>query len=256
MKLFRESKRLVYVKRLLDRGRQNVHTTQEKVVSTMKMKRTILALSTCAILSVGFIQQGSLAATSYTDQNTAVDKDTVHIMVDSQNQDELAADFFLPEATITTAEGIQLIVNAFDLNLDGIRFVKMPVASDYFKNANNNAWYANALIIAANQGFELPADLDPNKMWTKEEFVYQLMHVMESKKALPMINVVPAKLADESELTIAYQGAIQRALALGFTKVDEKGNFNPKGEISRKESAELIQRSLEYVKARTLPAQQ
>lgn len=27
MKLYRESNRLVYVKRLLDRGRQNVHTT-------------------------------------------------------------------------------------------------------------------------------------------------------------------------------------------------------------------------------------
>jgi len=222
----------------------------------MKMNRTILALSTCAILAVGFWQHGASAATYYTDQNTTLDKDTAHIMVDSQNQDELAADFFLPEATITTAEGIQLIVNAFDLNIDGIRFLKMPVASDYYKNANDNAWYANTLIIAANRGFELPADLDPNKMWTKEEFVYQLMHVMESKNALPMINVVPAKIADESELNISYQGAIQRALALGFTKLDEKGYFNPKGEISRKESAELIKNALEYVKARTLPAQQ
>lgn len=222
----------------------------------MKIKGTILALSTCAILAAGFLQHGASAATYYTDQNTNLDKDTVHIMMDSQKHDELAADFFLPEATITTAEGIQLIVNAFDLNIDGIRFLKMPVASDYYKKANDNAWYANALIIAANRGFELPADLDPNKMWTKEEFVYQLMHVMESKNALPMINVVPANIADESELNIAYQGAIQRALALGFTKLDEKGYFNPKGEISRKESAELIKNALEYAKARTLPDQQ
>lgn len=222
----------------------------------MKMNRTILALSTFALLSAGFLQHDASAATFFTDQNPTVEKDTMHIMVDQQNQDELAADFFLPEATITTAEGIQLIVNAFDLNLDTIRFVKPPLASDYYKNANNSAWYANALIIAANNGLELSADLEPNKMWTKEEFVFQLMRAMESKNALPMINVVPAKLADEADLNIAYQGAIQRALALGFTKLDEKGNFNPKGEISRKESAELIEKALEYVKARTLPAQQ
>ncbi|WP_134686739.1 S-layer homology domain-containing protein [Brevibacillus migulae] len=214
----------------------------------MKRNRTLLALSTFAILSLSLMQHDASAATFLTERPITWDKDTSHIMQDNLEQNEWTNDFFLPEATITAAEGIQMIVNALDLNLDGIRFVKAPLASDYYKKANNNAWYANALIIAANQGFDLPADLDPNEMWTKETFVHQLMSVMESRNTIPKIKISPVKLGDESEMNIAYQGTIQRALALGFTKLDDKGNFHPKDEISRKESVELIQNARKYIK--------
>ena len=79
---------------------------------------------------------------------------------------------FSPKENITAAQGIQLIVNALKLNIDNIRFIKAPLATDYFVKANNEAWYANALIIASVKGLPLANDLEPNQAWTKEEFTY------------------------------------------------------------------------------------
>lgn len=221
------------------------------------MKRKLLALSAFAVLSLSFIQHGTFAAANGTDRPVTGTEHTVYTLQDNQNASELKNDFFLPQATITAAEGIQLIVNALDVNLDSVRFVKPPLASDYFAKASNNAWYASALIIAANQGFDLPADLDPNKMWTKEEFVHQLMTVMQSQNKLPMLKIVPVTIGDERELKADYQGSVQRALVLGFTALDEKGNFHPKAEISRQESAVILQHALDYIKAHPgLPTQQ
>ncbi len=41
-------------------------------------------------------------------------------------------DKFNPKGKLTYAEGISLIVKGLDLNIDHIRFIKEPKASDYF----------------------------------------------------------------------------------------------------------------------------
>ncbi|MFD2369057.1 S-layer homology domain-containing protein [Brevibacillus sp. GCM10020057] len=230
----------------------------------MKLTRNLAALSAFAILSL--FQSGASAAAALTSaaapltpaaqtqesSQMSITQNNAHPQ-DSQADEDWKNGLFLPQATITAAEGIQLIVNAFHLNIDGIHFFKLPVASDYYAKADNNAWYAPALVIAANQGFKLPADLAPDQMWTKEEFVYQLMTVMESRYNLPMLNIAPVALGDESELNISYQGAVQRALSLGIAHLDEQGNFHPKQALSRQETAELIQHAVEYIQAHQAP---
>ncbi|WP_243124100.1 S-layer homology domain-containing protein [Pelotomaculum schinkii] len=69
-----------------------------------------------------------------------------------------------------------------------------------------------------------------------------------------MINLVPVEIADHDQLTISYDGAIQRALFYGVTKLDAEGKFNAKGKISRAEAAEQIYNALEYLKAHPAPA--
>ncbi|MEI7884136.1 MAG: S-layer homology domain-containing protein [Clostridia bacterium] len=160
---------------------------------------------------------------------------------------------FSPKANITAAQGIQLIVNALKLNIDNIRFIKAPLATDYFTKANNEAWYATALIIASVKGMPLANDLDPNQAWTKEEFTYQLIQAVDTYANLPMIKLVPIKLADQAELTVSYDGAIQRALAYGVIKLDSAGKFQPKAKITRAAAAEQIYNALEYIKAHPAP---
>ncbi len=77
-------------------------------------------------------------------------------------------------SVFTAAQSIQLFVNAFELNIDNIRFIKAPLATDYFAKANNNGWYADALIVGSFNVPELPSDLDPNQKWTKEELLITL----------------------------------------------------------------------------------
>ena len=111
---------------------------------------------------------------------------------------------------LKSVEGIHMINAAFDLNLDLIRFIKEPFASDYFTNVDDKAWYAYGLIVATVNGVELPADLNPKANWTREEFLYRLVSTLEVKLELPMIKINPIEIKDASNITLEYNGLIQR----------------------------------------------
>ncbi|MNO77511.1 hypothetical protein D3C76_686250 [compost metagenome] len=96
---------------------------------------------------------------------------------------------------------------------------------------------------------ELPADLDPNESWTREEFTYQLVQAMERYGDLPMIKLIPVEISDDHDLTIEYSGAIQRAISYGLVKLDKEQNFLPQAEITRADAAEQIYNALEYLRA-------
>ncbi|MEK5025363.1 S-layer homology domain-containing protein [Paenibacillus sp. FSL M7-1046] len=213
-----------------------------------------LVLSAAAVLTLTFAGQSFAAAASFQDLvdipakvkiEELQQKGIIHGVTDSK---------FLPNAPVTAAQGIQLIVNALDLNIDMVRFIKAPQATDYFPNASNTAWYADALIIAANNNIGLPADLDPAENWTREEFTHQLMLAIEKHSNLPMIKLMPVDIADEADFTSGYDGSIQRALALGIASLDTAGKFHPVKEITRAEAAELIYNALEYIAAHPAPA--
>ncbi|HVI40312.1 MAG TPA: S-layer homology domain-containing protein, partial [Anaerovoracaceae bacterium] len=140
-----------------------------------------------------------------------------------------------------------------DLNIDNIRFIKEPKASDYFKKANDDAWYADALIIVSFSGLDLPADLDPNAKWTKEEFTHYLVMIMEEQGSLPMINLVPADVADGDQLDAVYSGSIQRALLYKLVQLDADGCFRPQDNMTRGDAAVQVFNALEYLKAHPAP---
>lgn len=77
---------------------------------------------------------------------------------------------YRPDALLTNAQAIQLAVNVFDLNLDRFKFVKEPLASDYFSEADNMSWYADAFIIAGANGVDADQDLVPAEPISKEGF--------------------------------------------------------------------------------------
>ncbi|GED71137.1 hypothetical protein BRE01_48390 [Brevibacillus reuszeri] len=219
----------------------------------MKINRTLLTLSTFAVMTLSFAQQSFAATTPFTDLTNVAAKDKIIALQQMGTIQGVENNHFMPDATVTAAQGIQLIVKALDLNLDNIRFIKEPKATDYFSKADNNGWYANALIIAAHNGFDLKADLDPNQVWSKEEFIHQLMLAMEQHGKLPMIKIAPVEFGDADQLTVQYQGTIQRALVLGITALDADKLLHPKDAITRKEAAEIIYNAVEYLKAHPGP---
>lgn len=219
----------------------------------MKTTFKMLTLTAVTALSLSFAGQSYAAANPFTDIANIAAKDKIIALQERGLVNGISDDLFAPNSTITAAQGIQLIVNAADLNLDLVRFLVEPKATDYFKNADNDAWYANALITASVNGVELPADLDPDKKWTREEFTHQLIRTIEAHGNLPLIKLVPADIKDSADMTIDYDGSIQRALAYNVVKLDEQGNFHPKAEITRAEAAEQIYNMLEYLKAHPAP---
>ncbi|HEX2946818.1 MAG TPA: S-layer homology domain-containing protein [Clostridia bacterium] len=219
----------------------------------MKMKNKIAAVSTAAILTLSIAGNVFAADTSFKDLGNVNAKDKIIALQNKGLFSGTAEGVFSPYSTITAAQSIQLFVRAFNLNLDTIRFVKEPKATDYFKKAKNNSWYAQALIIGAVNGLDFSADIDPDLKLTREEYTYHLIKAIEKYGQLPMIKLVPVEIADQDQMTIEYSGAIQRALKYGIVKLDKEGRYNPKGELTRAEAAEQLYIALEYLKAHSAP---
>jgi hypothetical protein len=219
----------------------------------MKVPFKMITMSTAAALALSFAGHELASAASFKDINSVQGKEKIIALQNSGLIKGISADLFAPLLTISEAEGVQLIVNAFDLNLDLVRFVKEPKASDYFKNASDSAWYAKAFIIAAVNGMDLPADLKPNKKLTREEFTHQLIHTIEASGKLPMVKPVVVEFKDQDQVKLDYSASIQRALNYGVVKLDAHGKLNPKKEITRAEAAIEISNALAYLKAHPAP---
>ncbi|MCR8630188.1 S-layer homology domain-containing protein [Paenibacillus radicis (ex Xue et al. 2023)] len=222
------------------------------------MKKTfkIITLSTTALLSFTLATQSFAASTAstFTDLDNIVAKDKIIALQQSGIVSGITPELFAPRTTISEAQSVQLIVNALGLNLDLVRFLKEPKANNYFAKSNNDAWYANALIIAAVNGVELPADLDPDKKLTREQFTHQLIRAIEVTGKLPMIKPVVVDIKDQDQINPDYSGSIQRAIQYGVIKLSAEGKFNPNDEITRADAAEELFNAVAYMKAHTAPA--
>lgn len=219
------------------------------------MKKTfkIMTITAAAALTLSFAGQQFASAATFKDLNNVQDKEKIIALQNSGLIKGISAYLFGPHIAISEAEGVQMIVNAVGLNLDLVRFIKEPKASDYFANASNSAWYSQALIIAAVNGLDLPTDLKPNQKLTREEFTHQLIHAIEISGQLPMVKPVVVEFKDQGQVKVDYSGSIQRALNYGVVKLDTNGKFNPKQEITRAEAAVEISNALAYLKAHPAP---
>ena len=209
----------------------------------------VITLLTFAITGNSFA-----AATPFSDIAGIPSKDKITALQEKGCIDGLGNGVFAPEKNVTAAQGVQFIVKALGMNIDTIRFFKKPEATDYFLKAENNAWYANSMIIAAANGLELPKDINPNRNLTQEEFTFYLTEAMETQGKLPLIKIIPPQIADQEKISSNYIGAIQRAIVYKITQVDARGNFNPQKNITRADAAEQVYNAAAYLKAHALGA--
>lgn len=155
---------------------------------------------------------------------------------------------YAPDDRLTNAQALQVLVNMFDLNLEAIRFIKAPLATDYYVNAHDQAWYAEALIISAVFGIEADRLLMPGEAISRESFYHLLVTTMESRYNMPKVKLMPVTISDEKDIKADYQGSIQRGLAYGIMTLDMDGNLHPKNSLSRGEAARVVALALAYLK--------
>ncbi|MFC3748582.1 S-layer homology domain-containing protein [Paenibacillus sp. GCM10012306] len=219
------------------------------------MNKKFAMLGATAILTLAITGQSFAAGVAFTDLANIPAKDKIISLQQKGYIHGVSSDRFDPKGTLTAAQGIQLLVNAFDLNIDLLRFIKEPHATDYFPKANDAAWYAKTLIIAANNNIDLSRDLDPGAAWTKEEFTHHLILAMQESNNLPLFKIKPLEFGDQGQLSTEFDGSVQRALVLGIAKLDQDNNFKPQEKITRAEAAELVYNALAYIEAHPAPAQ-
>jgi hypothetical protein len=156
------------------------------------------------------------------------------------------ADHFDPQGIVTYGQGIQLLVKGLNLNIDNLRFIKAPKASDYYSQVQDDAWYANALIIAQYNGITLDRNIDPNAPMTKQQFAYFLHEGMLRKADFP-VPAMAMSIADEQDIAQGAMTSIQALLILKIAALDENQRFLPKKEITRSEAIELIYNASEFL---------
>jgi len=154
---------------------------------------------------------------------------------------------FEPRAPIAARDAVALIVRSLDLSLAAFTFIKQPLASDYFVHVPDDAWYAEAFVIAHLNGVPLDRDIDPNGTVTREQFVRWLMSAVDTKGPFAWIEIYHM-LTDEADVSEGYMDAIQRAVVAGIAKPDEDGRFRPKDEITRGEAAEMARNAKRFAK--------
>lgn len=214
----------------------------------MNMKKSAFAaITTVSLLSFSLGGPIFAAGSSFKDIDNVTGKDKINSLKEQGLIKGVSDTQFMPGSKVTSAQAIQFITGGLHLSLAAIDFNKAPLASDTFSKVKDNAWYAEAFVNAHYNDIKIPADIDPSKPITKELFTNLLIQGIEKAGNLPMINIVPADIADEDAMNISYQGSIQRSLKYGINSLDAKGNFNPKSEITRAEAAVMLYNALEYL---------
>ncbi|WP_270172137.1 S-layer homology domain-containing protein [Paenibacillus sp. SYP-B4298] len=157
---------------------------------------------------------------------------------------------FKPGAKLTNAEAVVLIVKAFDLNINNLRFIKEPKVSDYYTKAKDNTWYSQAFIIAQYNQLELPQDIDPSARITREQFAHYLFNGIQ--RTGEYVWIEPYILMDDAKkVTDTYMNSVQKLLIMNIAKLDNKQRFQPQQSISRGEAAAWIYRAIQFVESQS-----
>ena len=156
-------------------------------------------------------------------------------------------DTFAPNDPLTVSQAIHMIVKGMKLNLDHVRFIKEPKASDYFSKVEDDAWYAPSFIIASHHGLNLPKDIDPMRNITKEEYTWYLGNALLSQGDYIFIELY-IMMQDEHLVDPDYMNVIQKMLIAKVANLDDEQYFHPNKTITRLDAAKMLYAAVHFVK--------
>jgi hypothetical protein len=204
------------------------------------MGKTTAALSLAFMISLA---GQSFATVSFTDIGSSSAKVSIEALQAKGVIDGMSDSMFAPQEKLLFAQGITMIMNGLELTADSKAAPAAVAPSD--TQGADDAWYAKAFAIAQANGFELPADLDPQLAITKEQYVHYLIQAIEKTAQFPMIKLVPVTITDEEQMTVEFQGSIQRALHYKLVTLDGQGNFNPDSLLTREDAATILYKAVQ-----------
>ncbi|SFK96770.1 S-layer homology domain-containing protein [Paenibacillus sp. 1_12] len=210
------------------------------------MKKIITLISAALLLST--VSTGSVFA--FTDLD-ATEKEPIMMLKEKGIVDGVDSTHFAPRRPISYAQSVSLLVKGLNLNLDTMRFIKKPEASDYFTNVPNDAWYAEAFIIAHLNGLNIPKNVDPSATITREQYADLLIHAMDKKGTFPVI-LMYIGFADEDQIDKAYINSMQLLYLHKIAKTEEKRMAYPKREMTRGEAAVWVSHTIQFLKAHSV----
>lgn len=159
----------------------------------------------------------------------------------------LDAKHFYPDAAITRAEFAAIIIRALGL--------PVSESASTFKDVESGAWYAGAVAKAQEygilQGYE-DGTFRPSKTIRREEAMAMIVQVMrltglEVSVSGTEVEALLAPFADRMTVDAWAQPAFAAVVHSGLVK-GAAGNLRPQSEITRAETATIVQRLLKMAK--------
>lgn len=210
------------------------------------MKKTkllfkISKLTLLMVIMIGMTFSGSALASK------AVKDDSGQKVIVRAIEPKLVIGQYKSTHKITSASAISQIVKTVGLSLDHVRFIKQPKASDTFKKVKDNAWYAQAFVIANYYGLDIPKDINPSAKVSREQFSHWLYKAITAKGdyAWTMMYV---DIKDSKGINSAYMDSIQMLLNTEIAQLDKNKNFRPNDSITTGEAADMLERTAKFIK--------
>lgn len=153
---------------------------------------------------------------------------------------------FAPDAKVTRAEFVAMIVRALGLN--GTEDYQLSLS-----DVETGKWYAKDIAVAAENGL-LPAKMcegdvfTPNAPITREEMAAIIICAYESEKTVLLSDVSVEKFADAGEIAPEYAEYVAKGLSLRFMVGISSTEFAPKANATRAEAVVMIKRLLTQVR--------
>ncbi len=148
---------------------------------------------------------------------------------------------------ITVASAVSSIVKGLNLNIDHIRFIKEPLASDYYTKVADNAAYAKDFIVAQFNGLDLPRDVNPAAKVTREQFAQWLYGALSSKGDYVWIEIF-LNISDADQISDGYMNSIQKLLIAKIFTLDGKQRFHPKNGVTQAQADIVIARTNKFIR--------
>ncbi len=163
--------------------------------------------------------------------------------------DQQGLRIFIPDGTVTRAQAAAVLTQTFKLDYGSQRFIKQPLASDYYQDVDNQAWYASAAVMCAiNKILNDGDQFFPEQSITRMEMARAIKGSFDAKgMSIPMIMVMPIyddidQLSPEDVQVIAF------VTNTGIMKGDD-GCFRPEETLTRAELAQIFRQCLSVIQS-------
>lgn len=201
------------------------------------MRKSISYLLVSAVL-IGAVSLGPVA-TGLADENTT-NKQT--------NQEQVASDQEIKvkkEITyLSRGEAAEILVDALDLNLDGLRFFKAPEVKDFFDDVSADTNSANAIMILGYNGVlhTNNRSFRPSDIITREELAELCGSLLQHRAQGKLF---PAKYPQIKDLPMSNKDAvddIKLMVGLNIMHLTKDGYFQPDLGVKAQDLQEIIKR--------------
>ncbi len=214
----------------------------------MKTARKLTRPMFLMIIAFAMLAAIGQSALAFSDTETDHNREAIRALQDAGIVLGEKQGTFNPQGDMTYASGVVLLVKAFAFNIDHMRFIKMPLASDHYPNAKDDAWYSDAFVIAAYSGLEIPRDVRPEEKMTREQFAHHLFQAVTQTGEYAFTEQY-IMIEDESDITPDYMNSIQKLLITNIAELNARQQFEPQAIMKRGEAAGWLHKALLFVQS-------